>query len=203
MTAENLAALLLSLQGGDRNPPSFSTAGVQDAAATSQVKTEIVAITDEAEKAARKKQKTDFAPDDDLSGPCTNPEPTPSNDPQPDPQTEDGSKKKSTEEPYLYDFNFDFEPTPSQPGSSSGVRFEAGSSIGAGDTVHDEATFRYATEKRQVFESDGDSDEYAYVKRLKRRVVVLEQDAELKNAQISSLQQDVSLKEAQISSIQS
>ncbi|MFS7964882.1 hypothetical protein Hanom_Chr08g00755591 [Helianthus anomalus] len=190
MTAENLAALLLSLQGGDGNPPSVSTAGIQDAAATSQVETEIVAITDEAEKAARKKHKTDFAPNDDLSGPSTDPEPTPSNDHQPDQQTEDASKKKSTEEPYLYDFNFDFEPTPSQPGSLSGVRFEVGSSIGAGDTEHDEAAFRYATEKRQVFESDSDSDEDAYVKRLKRRVVVLEQDAELKNAQISSLQQD-------------
>ncbi|MFS7977596.1 hypothetical protein Hanom_Chr10g00905881 [Helianthus anomalus] len=89
------------------------------------------------------------------------------------------------------------------PGSSGGVRFEAGSSSGAGDTEHDEAAFRYATEKRQIFESNSDSDEDAYVKRLKRHVVVLEQDAELKNAHITSLQQDAALKEAQITSLQS
>ncbi|MFS7977593.1 hypothetical protein Hanom_Chr10g00905831 [Helianthus anomalus] len=89
------------------------------------------------------------------------------------------------------------------PGNSGGVRFEAGSSSRAGDTEHDEAAFRYATEKRQIFESNSDSDEDAYVKRLKRHVVVLEQDAELKNAQITSLQQDAALKEAQISSLQS
>ncbi|KAJ0542240.1 hypothetical protein HanRHA438_Chr09g0397311 [Helianthus annuus] len=166
MTTENLAALLLSLQGGDGNPPSVPTAGVQNA------ETKIEAITDDAEEAARKKQKTDSAPDDNLSGPSTDPEPTPSVDPQPDPQTEDALKKKSTEDPDLYDFNFDFETTPSQPGSSSGVRFEVGSSSGASDTEHEEAAFRYATEKRQVFESDSDSDEDAYVKRLKRQVFV-------------------------------
>ncbi|KAJ0805453.1 hypothetical protein HanPI659440_Chr02g0050151 [Helianthus annuus] len=112
MTAENLAALLLSLQGGDGNPPSVSTAGDQDAAGTSQVETEIEVITKDVEEVARKKQKTDSAPDDDLFGPSTDPEPISSIDPQPDPQTEDASKKKSTEEPDLYDFNFDFEPTP-------------------------------------------------------------------------------------------
>ncbi|KAJ0668513.1 hypothetical protein HanPI659440_Chr17g0690211 [Helianthus annuus] len=204
MSAENLAALLLSLQGGFGNPPSVPTAVVQDATATtSEIQAEIEAITDDAEESARKKQRTDTAPDHDHSGPSTNPELTPSIDPQPDPQSEDASKKTSTEEPDLYDFNFDFESTPSQPGSSSGVRVEAGSSSGAGNTEHDEAAFRYATEKRQVFESDSDSDENAYVTRLKRRVVVLEQDAELKNALISSLQQDAALKEAQISSLQS
>ncbi|MFS7928255.1 hypothetical protein Hanom_Chr04g00318651 [Helianthus anomalus] len=153
MTAENLATMLLSLQGGDGNPPSVSTADEQVDATTSQVETEIEAIIDDAEEAARKKQRTDFAPND--------------------------------------------------PGSSSGVRFEAGSSSGAGDTKHDEVAFRYATEKRQIIESDSDNDEDAYVKRLKRHVVVLEQDAELKNDQITSLQQDAALKEAQISALQS
>ncbi|MFS7968768.1 hypothetical protein Hanom_Chr09g00801391 [Helianthus anomalus] len=144
-----------------KNPPSVSTAGVQDVAATSQVETEIKAITDDAEESTRKKQRTDSTPDDVLSGPST------------------------------------------APDSSGGVRFEAGSYSGAGVTKHDEAAFIYATEKRQIFESDGDSDEDAYVQRLKRSVVVLEQDAELKNAQITSLQHDAALKEAQISSLQS
>ncbi|MFS7953626.1 hypothetical protein Hanom_Chr07g00620901 [Helianthus anomalus] len=85
--------------------------------------------------------------------------------------------------------------------SSSGVRFEVGSSSGAGVTEHDEASLCYAAENGQIFERDIDSDEDEYVKRLKRRVVVLEQDAELKNAHITSLQQDAALKEAQISSL--
>ncbi|MFS7954102.1 hypothetical protein Hanom_Chr07g00626361 [Helianthus anomalus] len=81
MTAESLAALLLSLQGGDGNPPFVSTIGEQDAAATSQIETKIEAITNDAEEAAKKKQRTDSAPDDVLSGPSTDPEPTPSIDP--------------------------------------------------------------------------------------------------------------------------
>ncbi|KAJ0902022.1 hypothetical protein HanPSC8_Chr08g0332171 [Helianthus annuus] len=187
LTSENLAMLLLSLHGGDGNPPSVSTADVQDVVATSQVEMEIEATADDAEESARKKQRTGFTPDDSLYVPSTALESTPIINPQPDPQIEDASKKINTEDPDLYDFNFDLETTPSQPGSSSGVRFEAGSSSGAGTTEHDEAAFRYATEKRQIFESDSDSDEDDYVKRLKRRVVVLEQDAELKNAQITSL----------------
>ncbi|KAM0051868.1 hypothetical protein Hdeb2414_s0007g00241531 [Helianthus debilis subsp. tardiflorus] len=204
LTSENLAWLLLSLQGSDGNPPSVSTADVQDVAATSQVEKEIEATADDADESTRKKQRTDSAPDDILSGPSTAPESTQIIDPHPDPQTEDASKRINTEDSDLYDFNFDFETTPSQPGSSTvGIRFEEGSSTRAGVTKHDEAAFRYATEKRQIFESDSDSDEDDYVKRLKRRVVVLEQDAELKNAQITSLQQDAALKEAQISSLQS
>ncbi|KAF5756429.1 hypothetical protein HanRHA438_Chr17g0824611 [Helianthus annuus] len=51
MSAENLAALLLSLQGGDGNPPSVPTAVVQDATATtSEIQAEIEAITDDAEE---------------------------------------------------------------------------------------------------------------------------------------------------------
>ncbi|KAJ0789190.1 hypothetical protein HanPI659440_Chr05g0200651 [Helianthus annuus] len=149
MSAENLTTLLISLQGGDRNPPSVATFVVQcDAAATSEIQVEIEAITDDAERTARKKQRTDTAPDHDLSGLVSNPEPATSIDPQPNPQPDAASKKTSTKEPDLYDFNFDFESTPSQPGSSSGVGVEAGSSSGAGYTEHDEAAFPYATEKR-------------------------------------------------------
>ncbi|MFS7894159.1 hypothetical protein Hanom_Chr00s001384g01681051 [Helianthus anomalus] len=203
MTSENLAALLLSLQGCDGNTPSVPTVVVQDAAATTlEIQTEIEAITNDAKEIARKKQRTNTVPDHDLSGSATDPEPTPSVDPQPDPQSDDASMKTSTKEPNLYDFNFDFESTPSQPGSPSGVRVEVGGSRGVGNTKHDEAAFRYASEKRKVFEhSDSDNNEDAYVTRLKRPVVILEQDAELKNAQISSLQQDAALKEAHISSL--
>ncbi|KAJ0715514.1 hypothetical protein HanPI659440_Chr13g0502051 [Helianthus annuus] len=204
MTSDNLAVLLLSLQGGDGNPPSISTAEVQETTVASQIEMEVETTADVTEESAPKKQRTDTAPDETLSGPSTAPESTPIIDPQPDPPTTDASNKTNLEDPDLYDFNFDFETTPSQPGSSSiGVRFEAGSSSGGGNTEHDEAAFRYATKKRQIFESESDSDEDEYIKRLKRRVVVLEQDAELKNAQIISLQQDANLKEAQISSLQS
>ncbi|KAJ0948254.1 hypothetical protein HanRHA438_Chr01g0025071 [Helianthus annuus] len=148
MTSDNLAALLQSLQGGDGNPPSVSTTEGQET------------TTDVTEESAQKKQRTDTAPDDTLSGPSNALESTPIIDPQPDPPTTDASKKTNLEDPDLYDFNFDFETTPSQPGSSSGgVQFEAGSSSGARATEHDEAAFRYATEKQQIFESESDSDE--------------------------------------------
>ncbi|KAM0046611.1 hypothetical protein Hdeb2414_s0009g00318541 [Helianthus debilis subsp. tardiflorus] len=190
--------------GGDGNPPSISTTEFQETIVASQIEMEVETTADVTEESAPKKQRTDTAPDETLSGPSTAPESTPIIDPQPDPPTTDASNRTNLEDPDLYDFNFDFETTPSQTGSSSiGVRFEAGSSSGGGNTEHDEAAFRYATEKRQIFESESDSDEDEYIKRLKRRVVVLEQDAELKNAQIISLQQDANLKEAQISSLQS
>ncbi|MFS8021363.1 hypothetical protein Hanom_Chr16g01426551 [Helianthus anomalus] len=137
---------------------------------------------------ARKKQRTDSAPDHILSGSSTAPESTPIIDSQPGSQREDASKKINTEDPDL---------------SSGGVRFEAGSSSRGDATEHDEASFSYAAEKRQMLESDSDNVEHDNVERLKRHVVVLEQDVELKNAEIVSLQQDAALKEAQISSLQS
>ncbi|KAF5782823.1 hypothetical protein HanXRQr2_Chr11g0500621 [Helianthus annuus] len=99
--------------GGDGNPPSVSTAGVQDVVATSQVETEIEAIVDDTEESTRKKQRINSTPDDILSGPSTDHESTPIIDPQPDPQTKDASRKKNTKDPDLYDFNFYFETTPS------------------------------------------------------------------------------------------
>ncbi|MFS7946740.1 hypothetical protein Hanom_Chr06g00539881 [Helianthus anomalus] len=189
MTSENLAALILSLKGDNGDPPSISTSDIQQSA-------------DATEENIPKKQKTDNAPDNTFSKPLTTSEPTPTIDPQPDPQSADASKKTDVEDTDLYDFNLDFETTSSQPGSSSGgIQFEAGSLSGAHMTEHDEAAFRYASEKRQIYESDSDEEEY--VKRLKRHVVILEQDGELKSAQIVSLQQDAALKEAQISSLQS
>ncbi|MFS7967209.1 hypothetical protein Hanom_Chr09g00783101 [Helianthus anomalus] len=147
MTAENMAALLLSVKGGDGIPPSVSTTCEQETAAASQVEKEIEAITNDAEEAA-KKQRTNSIPDDVMFVPSTNPENNSSINPQPEPKTDGASEKINTEDADLYDFNFDFETTPSQPGSSSGgVRFEAGSSSGAGTSEHDEAAFRYAAEK--------------------------------------------------------
>ncbi|MFS7996623.1 hypothetical protein Hanom_Chr12g01132061 [Helianthus anomalus] len=180
----------MTLQGGDGNPPS---------APTSEVQAKIKAITDDTEQAASKRQRTNTDPDPDPIGPISNPEPIMSSDPN----SATGTKETNTQEPNLYDFNFDFELTPSHPKSSSGVRFEARSSSGAGVTEHDEAAFRSATEKRKIIEqSNSDSDDDANVARLRRRVVVLEQYAALKDAQFSSLQQDSALKEAHISSLQ-
>ncbi|MFS7967071.1 hypothetical protein Hanom_Chr09g00781401 [Helianthus anomalus] len=64
LTSENLAALLLSLKGGDGNPPSVSTADAQDAADTSQVEKEIEVTAKVVEESARKKKRTEPAPDD-------------------------------------------------------------------------------------------------------------------------------------------
>ncbi|KAF5805321.1 hypothetical protein HanRHA438_Chr05g0217461 [Helianthus annuus] len=87
MTSENLAALLLSLQGGDGNPPSVSTADNQETVVASQVEMEVETTTDVTEESAPKKQRTDTAPDDIPSRPSTVPESTPVIDPQPGPQT--------------------------------------------------------------------------------------------------------------------
>ncbi|MFS8008260.1 hypothetical protein Hanom_Chr14g01270581 [Helianthus anomalus] len=71
------------------------------------------------------------------------------------------------------------------------------------DIAQQKAWNEITTDRRQVVEkSDSGSDEDAGVARLKRRVVVLEQDATTKDAQFSSLQQDSALKEAHISSLQ-
>ncbi|MFS8035184.1 hypothetical protein Hanom_Chr17g01590061 [Helianthus anomalus] len=135
MTSDNLAALIRSLQGGDEDPPSISTADIQE-------------TTDITKESAPKKQRTDTATNNTLPGPATTSESTPTVNPQPDPPTTNASKRTNMEDTDLYDFNFDFETTPSQPGSSSGgVHFEAGSSTGAHTTKHDEAAFRYASEK--------------------------------------------------------
>ncbi|MFS7935142.1 hypothetical protein Hanom_Chr05g00399981 [Helianthus anomalus] len=118
MTSDNLAALIRSLQGGDGDPPSISTADIQE-------------TTDITEESAPKKQRTDNAPDNTLSRPSTASESTPIVNPQPDPPTIDALKRTNLEYTDLYDFNFDFQATPSQPGSSSGgAQFEAGSSSG-------------------------------------------------------------------------
>ncbi|MFS7920000.1 hypothetical protein Hanom_Chr03g00219171 [Helianthus anomalus] len=55
LTSENLAALLLSLQGGDGNPPSVSTTDVQTAATTPQVEARIEASDDDTEESDKNK----------------------------------------------------------------------------------------------------------------------------------------------------
>ncbi|MFS8024484.1 hypothetical protein Hanom_Chr16g01463821 [Helianthus anomalus] len=62
--------------------------------------------------------------------------------------------------------------------------------------------FRYASEKRQVYESDSDNDEEEYVKRLKRRIVSLQQDDALKEAHISSLQSQLTNRDLTIDQLQ-
>ncbi|KAJ0879692.1 hypothetical protein HanRHA438_Chr10g0454471 [Helianthus annuus] len=103
ITAENLTALIKSLQGGDGDPPSIPITDIQQ-------------IADVIEETAPKKQKIDDAPDNTHSGPSTTSEPTPTIDPQPDPQPDpqsaDASNKTDLEDTDLYDFNFDFETTP-------------------------------------------------------------------------------------------
>ncbi|KAM0041281.1 hypothetical protein Hdeb2414_s0011g00364531 [Helianthus debilis subsp. tardiflorus] len=152
--------------GGDGNPPSAPTTEKVEVEATPEIQAEIEVITNDAEQAASKRQRTNTDPDLDSTGPVSDPEPTMSIEPKPDTAT----KETNTQEPDLYDFNFDFESTPSQQGSSTGVRFETGSSSGGvGFTELDEAMLCYAIEKRQVVgRSDSDSDEDANVARLRR-----------------------------------
>ena len=70
-----------------------------------------------------------------------------------------------------------------QPESSSGIRFNVGSSSGAGFSEHDEAAMRFAASKMKfVEERDSDDDTAVDVAKLQRRVIVLEQDVALKEA---------------------
>ncbi|MFS7998865.1 hypothetical protein Hanom_Chr12g01159061 [Helianthus anomalus] len=96
--------------------------------------------------------------------------------------------QETNSQDFDFDLDFDFEMTHSHPESSSGVRFDAGNSSDAGFSEHDEAAMRYAPEKRKFIEqNDSDEDVDINVARLQRRVIRLEQDVALKEAQISSL----------------
>ncbi|MFS8007288.1 hypothetical protein Hanom_Chr14g01259221 [Helianthus anomalus] len=95
MTSDNLAALIRSLQGGDGDPTSISTSNIQE-------------TTDITEESAPKKQRTNTALDNTLSGPSTTFESTRTINPQPDPPTTDASKRTNLEDTDLCDFSFDF-----------------------------------------------------------------------------------------------
>ncbi|MFS8007692.1 hypothetical protein Hanom_Chr14g01264051 [Helianthus anomalus] len=80
---------------------------------------------------------------------------------------------------------------------------KVGSSSGAGFTEHDQAAMHFATNKKRFIEkSDSDEDIYIDVAKLQGRVIVLEQDAALKEAQISSLQAQISSRDQKIEQLQ-
>ncbi|MFS8035218.1 hypothetical protein Hanom_Chr17g01590481 [Helianthus anomalus] len=158
MTAENLQTLLESLQGSVGNAPSVPT---------SETHVQVEDATDDAEQASNKRQRTDTTPDSHPTGPSESESSMPT-----DPKIIVSTKETNTHDPYV-DFNFDFETAHSHPESSSGARFEAGSSSGAGFSEHDEAAMRYTTEKRKFIEqsdSDEDMDMDIDVAKLQRRL---------------------------------
>ncbi|MFS8033826.1 hypothetical protein Hanom_Chr17g01574151 [Helianthus anomalus] len=99
-----------------------------------------------------------------------------------DPSITTASQETSTQD-LDFDFNFNFdlpETTHSQLESSSGIRFDVGSSSGAGFSEHDEAAMRFAANKMKfIEEGDSDEDPAIDVAKLQRRVIVLEQDVAL------------------------
>ncbi|KAL9998959.1 hypothetical protein Hdeb2414_s0011g00365971 [Helianthus debilis subsp. tardiflorus] len=99
--------------------------------------------------------------------------------------------------------------TRSEPKSFSGVRFDVGGSSSGGVSEHEEHLFR-SVENMKVFkDSDSDDDMDVDVDvdvdvvKLQKRVVVLEQDSILKDAQIASFQVQVSNKDQVIGEQQS
>ncbi|KAF5820725.1 hypothetical protein HanXRQr2_Chr01g0005411 [Helianthus annuus] len=98
---------------------------------------------------------------------------------------------------------FDFEvrePTArSELESSCGVRFDVGSSS-SGMSEYDNDLIRMDEKMKFIETLDGDEDED--VGKMQKRVVVLEQDSALKDAQISSLQARVFTKDQIINQLQ-
>ncbi|MFS8018994.1 hypothetical protein Hanom_Chr15g01398641 [Helianthus anomalus] len=204
MTTENLATLLITLQGGDGIPPSVPTSEIQiEAEATSEVQVEAENVTHDVEQASNMKQRTEIAPNIQYIGPSSEPNPTMPNDPQVTAPTQETSTQ-DLDFDFNFDFDFDFpETTHLQPKSSSGVRFDVRSSNGAGFSKHDEAAMCFAANKMKfIEEGDSDDDTAVNVVKLQRRVIVLEQEAALKEAQISSLQAQISSKDQTIEQLQ-
>ncbi|MFS7985029.1 hypothetical protein Hanom_Chr11g00993521 [Helianthus anomalus] len=91
--------------------------------------------------------------------------------------------------PYLFEMSLLETATRAEPESSSGLRFDVGGS---------------STEKMNfIEESDSDDDMDVDVVKLQKRVIVLEQDSLLKDAQISSVQDQVFNKDQTINKLQS
>ncbi|MFS7937184.1 hypothetical protein Hanom_Chr05g00424661 [Helianthus anomalus] len=106
----------------------------------------------------------------------------------------------ATQDTDIPDFiNFDMPETTarSQLESSSGVRFDVGSSSD-GLSEQDKASMRVTAKKMKfIEEADSNEDMDVYIAKLQRRVIVLEQDDALKDTNISPLQTQVSSKKQQ------
>ncbi|MFS8014319.1 putative v-SNARE, coiled-coil domain-containing protein [Helianthus anomalus] len=90
-----------------------------------------------------------------------------------------------------------------EPESLSGVRFVVGGSSSGGKSEHEEHLLRAAEKRKVVEDSDSDEDTDVDVVKLQKRVIVLEQDSILKDAQIASLQVQVTNKDQTIEELQS
>ncbi|MFS8014323.1 hypothetical protein Hanom_Chr15g01343211 [Helianthus anomalus] len=91
-----------------------------------------------------------------------------------------------------------------EPESSSGVRFVVvGGSSSGGMSEHEEHLLRAAEKRKVVEDSDSDEETDVDVVKLQKRVIVLEQDSILKDAQIASLQVQVTNKDQTIEELQS
>ncbi|KAM0052013.1 hypothetical protein Hdeb2414_s0007g00243281 [Helianthus debilis subsp. tardiflorus] len=107
--------------------------------------------------------------------------------------------------PNLFDFEVREPTTRSELESSSGVRFDV-DSLSGGMSEYDNDLIRMAEKMKFIETHDSDEDEDVDVDvdvgKLQRKVVVLEQDSALKDAQISSLQAQVFTKDQTINQVQ-
>ncbi|KAJ0749988.1 hypothetical protein HanPSC8_Chr05g0203951 [Helianthus annuus] len=187
ISSENLAALTESVKDSLRNPPPMITPTQEEQAEDD--------TTDDAELVSRKKQRVD--PEPSIAEHVS---PTAEIEPiiQTEPEVTSTAKENVT--PDFFEMSLPETTTRSEQESSSGVRFDVGGSSSGGMSKHEEHLFR-SLEKMNVFE-DSDSDVDVDVVKLQKRVVVLEQDSILKDAQIASLQVQVSNKDQVIDELQ-
>ncbi|MFS7936830.1 hypothetical protein Hanom_Chr05g00420411 [Helianthus anomalus] len=184
ISSENLAALTVSVKDSLGNPPHMITPTQEEQAEDD--------TTDDAKLVSRKKQRVD--PDPRIAKHVS---PTAETEPIIQSEPEVTSTTKENVIPDFSEMSFPETTTRSEPESSSGVRFDVGGCSSCGMSEHEEHLFQ-SVEKMKVFE-DSDSDDNVDVDvdvvKLQKRVVVLEQDSILKDAQIASLQVQVSYKD--------
>ncbi|KAF5766594.1 hypothetical protein HanRHA438_Chr15g0729351 [Helianthus annuus] len=183
MTAENLEALIASLHDSLGNPPSVTIPSQEEQ-------------TEDAEQVSRKKQRIEPEPDTHQVSPMIDPEPVM----QAEPEITVAAQETNILD--FFKFNMPDTTSRSQLESSSGIRFDVGSSNG-GLSEQDEAAMLVATKKLKfIKQADCEEDMDVDVAKQQRRVIVLEQAVALKDAQISSLQAQMSSKEETINQLQ-
>ncbi|KAF5765173.1 hypothetical protein HanRHA438_Chr15g0712831 [Helianthus annuus] len=103
--------------------------------------------------------------------------------------------------PDFFEMSFPETATRIEPESSSGLRFDVGGSSSGDMSEHDQNLLRAAEKMKFIEESNSDDDMDVDVVKLQKRVVVLEQDSLLKDAQISSIQDQVFNKDQTINQL--
>ncbi|KAF5811715.1 putative Longin domain-containing protein [Helianthus annuus] len=185
MNSENLVVLIESITRSLENPPS-----VADHTLEEQVQDDTI---EDSDLVSRKRQRVE-------------PEPSVAEQVSPTVKTEPEIATTTAQENVVPDFfekSFPETTTRLERESSSGVRFVVGGSSNGGMSEHEEHLLRAAEKRKVIEDSDSDEDTDVDAVKLQNRVIVLEQDSILKDAQIASLQVQVTNKDQTIEELQS